>query len=195
MKRRTNKGYVRVKTPSHPACDCDGYVAEHRLVMERHLGRYLTGIEVVHHKNGVRHDNRISNLQLCANHCEHMQLHRMPPATCEQCGIVIVRRYYKARDRKRLCRSCRWPQLKCSVCGEPAKVKGLCKNHYSAELQAVPCSKCGKQIRSTGRNHFPPVCWSCQFPKLVCRVCGGPHEARGLCENHYKKWKRGTLKE
>lgn len=67
-------GYIKVYVPDHPNRTADGYVMKHILVMEREIGRHLLPGEVVHHKNKIRDDNRIENLQLMTA-SEHMSMH------------------------------------------------------------------------------------------------------------------------
>lgn len=58
-------GYVLVRAPKdHPRAQKSGVIYEHRLVMEKMLGRYLEEWEIVHHKDGVRDNNDPSNLEL-----------------------------------------------------------------------------------------------------------------------------------
>jgi len=71
-------GYVLVYCPDHPHAISDGdntiYVLEHRLVMEKHIGRYLDPQEVVHHIDGNPRNNAIENLQLFASQSEHISI-------------------------------------------------------------------------------------------------------------------------
>ena len=57
-------GYVLIWKPEHPNCKTAGYIHEHRFVMSEYLNRPLNREENVHHKNGIRDDNRLENLEL-----------------------------------------------------------------------------------------------------------------------------------
>lgn len=61
---RNGAGYVLVYRPEHPAAYKSGQVLEHRILMEESIGRLLLPTETVHHRNGVKHDNRLANLEL-----------------------------------------------------------------------------------------------------------------------------------
>lgn len=57
-------GYVFILKKDHPSANHRGYVREHRLVMEKKIGRYLKPNEIVHHLNRQKDDNREENLYI-----------------------------------------------------------------------------------------------------------------------------------
>lgn len=72
-KKKDRNGYILIKNRNHPFSNASGYIYEHRLVMEKHLGRYLKPSERVHHINKISDDNHIKNLKLFSNHSKHLK--------------------------------------------------------------------------------------------------------------------------
>jgi len=75
-RRYTSNGYVYIKKPEHLFAKKNGYVSEHRFIYEKFLGRYLTSIEVIHHINKDKSDNRLVNLMYFENNALHIKFHR-----------------------------------------------------------------------------------------------------------------------
>lgn len=69
------KGYEYQRTPDHPHASKHGrYVAVHRLVMEKKLGRYLLPTEVVDHIDGNTRNNHPDNLRVFASNADHLRV-------------------------------------------------------------------------------------------------------------------------
>jgi hypothetical protein len=94
--RANSQGYMYVMCKEHPRATSKGYVLEHLLVVEKALGRYIQPNENVHHKNGIKDDNRLENLEVMTRR-EHSRLHGYKKEKvqvllkCPFCGILFYR--------------------------------------------------------------------------------------------------------
>lgn len=84
--RVNHQGYIMIYHPKHPSGQKGNgiYILEHRLVMEKILGRPLKKDEIVHHKNSVRNDNRPENLVLV------IRGKNWHPCICPKCGFDFL---------------------------------------------------------------------------------------------------------
>lgn len=128
---KTVQGYVRILSKDHPNKDRHGYVLEHRLVMEKHLGRYLRPEEVVDHINGIKNDNRIENLRVFSRHSDHVKTEwqrdvfktRKPKTEkiCPMCGKVKLLSPCQLREINYCSRKC----MNNAKIGKPSWNKGI----------------------------------------------------------------------
>ena len=99
------QGYVLLRAVDHPHANSNGYVREHRLVMERVLGRRLLPTEVVHHKDGNRQNNAPENLEVFQSNAEHLgetlqgQVPNWTPEGLERMREGVEKRAQQSRGR------------------------------------------------------------------------------------------------
>lgn len=86
-------GYILIHKKNHPMAGKDNYIPLHRLVYSEYLGRNLTRDEVIHHKNGIKTDNRIENLQLVSN-SQHRTIHNMTLEYSHKANLVTMKELY-----------------------------------------------------------------------------------------------------
>lgn len=139
-KKKSADGYVKIYFPDHPYSSKDGYIMEHILVMECLIGRYIKDDEVVHHKNGIRDDNRKENLELMtfkehsAYHLKQridnneIKYHTRPiinlttgdifhsaREAAKIYGVAPTNITRACRDHNRSCKNCKWDYYESEV--------------------------------------------------------------------------------
>lgn len=177
-------GYIFELCPDHPKANRFGFVAQHRLVVERHQGHYIPDGLQVHHIDHVKTNNSIENLHLCTR-SEHMKLHREQTRLRCQAPLTedSVREALRCGSLKRAAATLgvhtqtirnRYPELVA-----PYKRRSPCKP-YSPEVVAVVLKLAANPeygyreiAKETG------VCW---------------RTAQNICKRHGVKFERRSTK-
>ncbi|MDR3263652.1 MAG: HNH endonuclease [Clostridiales bacterium] len=94
-KQKTKKGYIKVYRPYEPNTQKNGYIYEHRYNIQQEIGRPLEENEIVHHKNGIKNDNKIKNLQI-TNRQEHYQIEKKINPEIKK---IVKYSYYKKHKK------------------------------------------------------------------------------------------------
>jgi hypothetical protein len=175
-------GYVKILSPEHPYRDSRNYVKEHRLVMEKHLGRYLNQNELVHHRDENKQNNKLENLELITRSA-HQNLHNpnkgnrkdYTGVVCLECGADTT--YPSKNGQPHWClHPTTGAEYVCEKCYKRIKAQTQTKVLYrrKKDISKRVCSSCGarKSESSSGQSTWRSdgkgghVCKSCFDTKI-----------------------------
>jgi len=156
-----------IHVPEHPKSYLNGYYPEHRVVMERKLGRQLDRRELVIHLNGILSDNSPENLNIFKRMTRrtikqvYIQVYAPGNPDSDSHGWIMEHRLVMAKHIGR-------PLKKTEIVHHRDENK---TNNHIDNLQIVNLSEHAKH----------------HHPKRKCKLCGkfGTY-GDGLCVKHYK---------
>ena len=149
-------GYVQIWDATEKC-----YVKEHRMVLEKKLGRPLLPTEDGHHINGIRSDNRPENLEVFESRSAHQKLHHLAR------GHKLNGRIPRRGDTD-VVRTVGRAPCKVDGCARPSHGAGLCKEHWF--WQKRHNGETPTYLIGTGRSHPRPGRKPMQ--RGTCEECG-----------------------
>lgn len=147
-------GYLYILRKDHPNSGKQGYVAEHRLVMEEHIGRYLLKTEVVHHKDHNPRNNSIENLELCESAGKHIFLHH-PDVMKRAINASIGRKPANYARKSHTCIYCSKVFM-----ANPNRKRNFCSRicYGKSKISKMPTNTIGLEL-GRGWNKGMPLTW------------------------------------
>ena len=170
QERVSQDGYVFVKVPNGE------WKRKHHIVMEQHLGRSLLSKEEVHHRNGIRDDNCIENLELWTTSQPYGQ--RVTDKI--EWGVKFLADHNALPEStlKRIHRKSR-------------QVIAFLSEYPSVSLDGRESNTGSPESTSVDREpRHKPAALYCSIPE-----CGRPTHARNLCIHHNARWLKGERGE
>lgn len=183
--------YKYVWCPHHPYANSRGEVAEHRLVMEKHIRRILTPEEEVHHKDGNKRNNNISNLVLYSTKRDHLRFghpenkNNVTPVKkanpdlkvkllCPVCNKEFLSYRCNVRSDTPCCsKECaakqksvgKWVDMNCPICGNSyQRLRSELKKESACSIE------CRHKLRSKGMVSLKCAKCGVQFSRLTRKV-------------------------